>query len=146
MTTRELLDQGSAIFRNYIGELELVLIAGLGVGVLSLGVLALRAVVERRRSIGLLRAVGYQPRQLLTAVMGESLLTAATGVVVGVAVGLFVGFAVIARYEPGHAVTIQLDALAVAVALIFVTAALVTLPPAIAVARTAPAEALRLID
>ena len=146
VTTRELLDQGSAIFRNYIGELELVLIAGLGVGVLSLGVLALRAVVERRRSIGLLRAVGYQPRQLLTAVMGESLLTAATGVVVGVAVGLFVGFAVIARYEPGHAVTIQLDALAVAVALIFVTAALVTLPPAIAVARTAPAEALRLID
>ena len=146
VTTRELLDQGSAIFRNYIGELELVLIAGLGVGVLSLGVLALRAVVERRRSIGLLRAVGYQPRQLLTAVMGESLLTAATGVVVGVAVGLFVGFAVISRYEPGHAVTIQLDALAVAVALIFVTAALVTLPPAIAVARTAPAEALRLID
>lgn len=146
VTTRDQLDQGSAIFRNFVGEMEIVLITGLGIGVLSLGVLALRAVVERRRSIGLLRAVGYQPRQLLAAVIGESLLTAATGVVVGVAVGLFVGFVVVARYEPGHAVAIQVESTALAVALVFVTAAVVTLAPAIAVARTAPAEALRLID
>jgi putative ABC transport system permease protein len=146
VTTRQLLDLGASTFRNYIGEMELLIIAGLAVGVLSLGVLALRAVVDRRRAIGLMRAVGYQPRQLLAAVMGESLLTAAVGVVVGIAVGLFVGFVVVTRYDPGRRIDVQLDSLAVAIALIFVTAAVVTIGPALAVARTAPAEALRLID
>lgn len=145
-TTRDLLGQGDSITRNYIAALRLVLLTGLGVGVLSLGVLALRAVVERRRSIGLLRALGYQPRQLLTAMIGESLLTATVGAVVGIAVGLFVGYVVMAGYYPGGEVRAQLDYLSVALAVIFATAAAVTVGPAVAVARTAPAQALRLVD
>jgi len=66
--------------------------------------------------------------------------------VVGIAVGLFLGFVVMAGYYPGGEVHIQLDFLSLAVALIFVTAAAVTVAPAVAVARTAPAQALRLID
>ena len=62
------------------------------------------------------------------------------------AVGLFVGYVVMAGYYPGGEVRIPLDFLSVAVLLIFVTAAAVTVGPAVAVARTAPAQALRLID
>jgi putative ABC transport system permease protein len=145
-TTRDLLVQGDSIIRNYIAALGLLLMTGLGVGVLSLGVLALRAVVERRRSIGLLRALGYQPRQLLMAMIGESLLTAMVGAVVGITVGLFVGYVVMAGYYPGGEVRVQLDFLSAAVALIFVTAVAVTVAPAVAVARIAPAQALRLVD
>ncbi|HEV2474897.1 MAG TPA: ABC transporter permease, partial [Candidatus Dormibacteraeota bacterium] len=107
ITTRDLLASGGAIIRNFAAELELILLAGLGVGVMSLGVLALRAVVERRRVIGLLRAVGYQPRPLLLAVMGESLLTAAAGIVVGTTVGLFVGSVIAAGYYPGGVIRVQ---------------------------------------
>jgi putative ABC transport system permease protein len=145
-TMRDLLDRGAAIFRDFASEMEVMLSAGLAVGVVSLGVLALRAVVERRRSIGLLRAVGFQPRQLLAAVIGESLLTAGAGVVVGAAAGLSFAYLFIAAAYPRGAFAFQTVNFAAAVVLLLVTAAVVTVAPALAIARTAPAQALRLVD
>ncbi len=145
-TIRDLLDQGGAIPRNFAAEMELMLSAGLVVGVLSLGVLALRAVVERRRSIGLLRAIGYQPRQLLTSVIGEAVLTAAAGAAVGVAGGTAITYIFIAAAYPAGAFRFQVVDFVVSALLVLVTAAAVTAGPALAVARTAPAQALRLID
>jgi len=144
--TRDLLDAGSAVVRNFAAEAQLLITAGLLVGVLSLGIMAMRAVVERRRSIGVLRAVGYQSRHLMLAVVGESLLTAAGGIVVGLAVGLSLGSLFIKEYFPGAKVSIQLGELALVVGLVLATAAAVTVLPALAVARTAPAEALRMAD
>src|SRR5262249_49525431 len=116
------------------------------VGVLSLGLLALRAVFERRRSIGLLRAVGFQPHQLLLAVVGESLLMATGGIVAGIAGGLSLGYLFVTGYYSGGQVGFQAGNLSVAVGLVYLTAAAVTVAPALAVARTAPAQALRLVD
>jgi putative ABC transport system permease protein len=145
-TMRDLLDQGGAIIRNFAAEMELMLSAGLLVGVLSLGVLALRAVVERKRSIGLLRAIGYQPRQLLTSVIGEAVLTAAAGAAVGVAGGTAIAYMFIAAVYPAGAFRFHVVDFAVAATLVLITAAAVTAAPALAIARTAPAQALRLID
>ncbi|HEV2028314.1 MAG TPA: FtsX-like permease family protein [Candidatus Dormibacteraeota bacterium] len=144
--TRDLLDAGSAAVRNFAAEAQLLITAGLLAGVLSLGILAMRAVVERRRSIGVLRAVGFQSRQLMLAVVGESLLTAAGGIVVGLFIGLILGSLFIQEYFPGSPVSIQFGQLALVVGLVLGTAAAVTVLPALAVARTAPAEALRVAD
>lgn len=145
-TMRDLLDQGGASFRNFAAQTQLMLSAGIAVGVLSLGVLALRAVVERRRSIGLLRAVGFQARQLMTAVVGEALLTAAAGVSVGGLSGLIFAYLFVTAAYPGAAFGFQALTLAASAGLALATAAAVTAVPALAVARTAPAQALRLID
>jgi len=141
-----LLDAGSAPLRNFAAESQMLVLAGLFVGVLSLGILALRAVVERRRSIGVLRAVGFQARGLMVAAVGESLLMAAGGVVVGLSVGLALGFLFVPEYLPSAQISVQVGQLALVVALILVTATAVTVLPALAVARTAPAEALRVAD
>jgi putative ABC transport system permease protein len=145
-TMRDLLDQGGAIFRNFAAESELMLSAGIAVGVLSLGVLALRAVIERRRSIGLLRAVGFQPRVLMTAVIGEALLTAVAGIAVGAASGLILAYLFVTAAYPGAPFRFQMLNFAAAAALALLTTLAVTAIPALAVARTAPAQALRLID
>ncbi len=85
---RELLDLSyrwpTAFFRMF----DVVLRLGLLVGVLSLGVLGLRAVVERRRMIGVLRAIGYRRRDIMTGLLAEATLTATIGVVVGLSVGI----------------------------------------------------------
>ncbi|HXM72902.1 MAG TPA: FtsX-like permease family protein [Candidatus Dormibacteraeota bacterium] len=146
VATSALLDAGSAPLRNFAAEAQLLIIGGLLVGVLSLGILAMRAVVERRRSIGVLRAVGFQARGLMLAVVGESLLMAAGGIVVGLVVGLILGSLFVPEYLPSAQITVQFGLLAIVVALILLTAAAVTVLPALAVARTAPAEALRMAD
>jgi putative ABC transport system permease protein len=146
VATRDLLDAGAAPLQNFASEAQLLVTAGLLVGVLSLGILAMRAVVERRRSIGVLRAVGFQARHLMVAVVGESMLTATGGVVVGLSLGLILGSLFMREYSPSAQVSVQVGQLALVVALVLATAAAVTVLPALAVARTAPAEALRFAD
>ena len=146
VTTRALMDAAAAPLNNFAGEAQLLITAGLLVGVLSLGILAIRAVVERRRSIGLLRAVGFQSRHLMFAVVGESLLMATAGIVVGLIVGLTLGSLFIRQYSPTNQITVQPGQLALVVALVYATAAAVTALPALAVARVAPANALRMTD
>jgi putative ABC transport system permease protein len=53
------------------------------------------SVVERRRELGLLRAVGMQRRQLRSSVRWEAVLIALLGTVVGVALGLGFGWALV---------------------------------------------------
>jgi putative ABC transport system permease protein len=140
------LDAYTAPLRNFATEGQWLITAGLLVGVLSLGILAMRAVVERRRSIGVLRAVGFQRRHLMLAVVGESMLTAGGGIIVGLLVGLLLGTLFIRYSYPGAHVTVQVGQLALVVALVLGAAAAVTVLPALAVARLAPAEALRVAD
>ncbi|WP_052666405.1 ABC transporter permease [Nitriliruptor alkaliphilus] len=53
------------------------------------------AVIERTREIGLLRAVGMERRQTRRMVLWESVIVAGFGAVLGIAVGTFLGWAVV---------------------------------------------------
>ena len=60
---------------------------GLVVGIASLGVVAARAVVERRKEIGVLRAIGFQKGMVQSAFLLESSFVALLGIGMGVALG-----------------------------------------------------------
>lgn len=57
------------------------------------------SVLERTREIGLLRAVGMSRRQLRSSISWESVLIALLGALLGMALGLFFAWAVIAALE-----------------------------------------------
>jgi putative ABC transport system permease protein len=113
------------------------------VGVFSLGTIALRAVVERRRAIGVLRAIGYRPGQVLLGIILETVLTATAGVAVGIGAAYGIGSSAIV----GGAIKISFvpDAWTLwsAIGLVYAAVLLVTVLPAIRAARLRPAEALR---
>ena len=56
----------------------------------ALGTLSTRAVVERRRQIGVLRALGFTARAVSAGLLVESAVVALLGAGLGVGVGLFV--------------------------------------------------------
>jgi ABC-type antimicrobial peptide transport system permease subunit len=58
---------------------------GLLLGTLGLAAVLLRNVLERRKELGLLRAVGYTPAQLSRLVLAENLYLLAAGLLVGAA-------------------------------------------------------------
>ncbi len=60
---------------------------GLMVGVASLGVVSLRAVVERRQQIGVLRAIGYKRNMVQFSFLLESSFVVLLGVAIGVSLG-----------------------------------------------------------
>ncbi|HEY7526414.1 MAG TPA: FtsX-like permease family protein [Candidatus Limnocylindria bacterium] len=105
-------------------------------------------VAERTREIGLLRAAGTTSRQVLGLFLRQGAVLAATGGLLGVAVGLVLANVMIAFLESTRALLIGGPPFSPgALALAFGLGALVTLAgaavPALAAARLSPLDALR---
>ncbi|HEX9363240.1 MAG TPA: FtsX-like permease family protein [Candidatus Dormibacteraeota bacterium] len=143
-STHDILDQDYDSGIGYIVEYDTLLHLGLLVGVLALAMVLIRATVERRRTIGILRALGYQPRNVVAGLVTETLITATIGAVTGVTAGLFIGYFLIEGLAPGHLYGVDLARLGVALAIVYGTVLAVTGPLASRAARMAPTEAIRM--
>ena len=128
----------------FTGFFTLLLQTAVVVGVLSVGILALRAVIERKRAIGLLRALGYRPGQVISGLLIEAALTATIGIVVGIGVGLGLGLLLVHALGTAHPI-IDLSTVLIPAALIYTAVFLVTIVPAIRASRMPAAEALRIV-
>jgi putative ABC transport system permease protein len=121
---------------------------GLVIGVAALGVISARSVVERRRQIGVLRAIGFQARMVQMSFLVESLFVTLIGVVAGTVLGLWVAFNVVqdSAGKPGWQ-NLQLQppwtALAVILGVVIASSLVTTWLPSIRASRTYPAAALR---
>jgi putative ABC transport system permease protein len=132
------------------GLLNLILQGFMGVGLLAgvaaLGTLSTRAVVERRRQIGILRSLGFTARAVSFGLLLESALVATLGAALGVIVGLIVAqntITFLRRQNPELLFSIPWDQLALVVAIAIGAALAMTVLPARQAARLTPAEALR---
>jgi putative ABC transport system permease protein len=80
------IDAATWVYRSLTGLAALIGLFGI-VNVLTL------SIVERRRELGLLRAIGLRRRQVRAMVRAESLIITAVGVVLGLALGVLFGWA-----------------------------------------------------
>ena len=119
---------------------------GLLVGIAALGVISLRAVVERRQQIGVLKAIGYRRSMILASYLIESSFISLLGILIGVGLGTLLSINLvdeIAREVPGLTFAVPWGELAVIVVLAYVFSLLTTFVPARQAAGIYPAEALR---
>ena len=145
-TVKEIFDSAARGPQAAVDTIRLLMGIGLLIGVLSLGILALRAVVERRRTIGVLRALGYRPGQVLAGIVSEGLITATCGALVGIGVGALMGVLFFNAFLPGARLEVDATSLAIIVGLIYLAVLAVTIPPAFRAARLPAVEALRVED
>jgi putative ABC transport system permease protein len=118
---------------------------GLVVGVVALGVVSARAVVERRQHIGVLRAIGFQPSAVRLGFLAEASFVAVTAILAGSAFGLAVGYNVVSYLgrQQHVAFVVPWASLAVVFGAVLVAALGSALLPALRASRVYPAEALR---
>ena len=76
------------VFTSFMG-------LGLLVGIASLGVVSLRAVVERRQQIGVLRAIGYRRRMVQFSFLTESSFVVLMGIAIGVGLGTIISWNIV---------------------------------------------------
>ena len=119
---------------------------GLMVGVASLGVVSLRAVVERRQQIGVLRAIGYRRGMIQLTFLIESSFVVLLGVAIGVGLGTAISYLIVREIRE-DVETIRFTFPWVQILIIVVVAYLFSLVTTLLPARQAggvyPAEALR---
>ena len=120
--------------------------SGLLVGIAALGVISLRAVVERRQQIGVLRAIGYRRGMVLASFLMESSFVALLGILLGVALGALLSYNLvnsIGEDIPGLKFTIPWLQIGTIIAIAYAFSLLTTFLPARQASRIYPAEALR---
>jgi putative ABC transport system permease protein len=147
---RHLVEQDFAANRSFFQLLQGFLALGLVVGVAGLGVVMVRAVRERRRTVGVLRALGFPAGVVRRAFLLESSFVALEGILLGTALSIVTSYLLFRNDDdlaaaggPFPIPWMNITLLVTATALASLAA---TAWPARQAARIKPAVALRIAD
>jgi putative ABC transport system permease protein len=124
---------------SYLDTFRALGALGLLLGTVGLLAVVMRNVLERRRELALLRAVGYRPRHLVVMVLAENLFLLVVGLGTG-GVCAAVAVAPAASVRGGHLPVVSLGVLLV---LVLATGMLASLAATAAALRSGVLEALR---
>ncbi len=143
-----LLDEQQALQTGFLLVFQGFMGLGLIVGIAALGVIASRAVVERRQQIGMLRAIGYQRSMVALSFLFESGFIALSGILLGLSLGLSLAWVLFTSGDFGEEArnidfTVPWLDLAVISGIAFLSSMLMTFLPARSASRVPVAEALR---
>ncbi len=127
----------------FIDLLEVFVALGLIVGITSLGILALRAVVERRTQIGVIRAVGFRRSQVLAVFLTEYSFLALMGIGIGAVMGLVLAYNLNEAVGGFFAFSIPWTNLAFVLGTSYALTLVATGMPSFRASRIPPAEAIR---
>lgn len=130
------------LFQAYLG-------LGLIVGVASIGIVTSRAVLERRREIGMLKAIGFTKRMVAGAFLVEVLFVLTAAALIGTTMGLAIARAVYVgqlSVFPGITWQVPWGRIFQMLGLALVATVLATLWPVKRAADVPAAEALRTIE
>ncbi|GAA1459742.1 ABC transporter permease [Williamsia maris] len=131
------IDQMLAVLYGMLGLALVIAVLGI-VNTLAL------SVIERKREIGMLRAIGMARAQIRRTIYVESVLIAIFGAVLGVILGSVVGIAVVRTFKDLGITTAVLPYELIGITLVgaAVVGVLAALWPAVRAARTNPLEAI----
>jgi ABC-type antimicrobial peptide transport system permease subunit len=135
-STLELMDRITSFLQIYVTF-------GLVIGAVGMGVISVRNVSERKREIGMMRAIGFPRRQVILSVLLELVVLGVIGLIIGVINGLLVsvGFA----NMQNTTLIIPWEEIGLYLSIIVLIALGSGSLPAIAASRIPPAEALRYV-
>lgn len=135
------VDQIFSMFTMFMG-------LGLVVGVASLGVLAIRSVIERKQEIGIMRAIGYRKGMVLGVFSTEMLFVTVVGILVGLGTGIITGYGIWKTSLSEYALDFVMpwDNVVMVIGITIMAAIVCTFLPALKASRTNPAEAVRWIE
>ena len=146
VTLKEVVDEEVAVNNAFNNLLTGFMGMGLIVGVAALGVISLRAVVERRQHVGVLRAIGYRQGMIQLSFLVEASFVSLLGVAIGVALGAILSFNLVEGIQdqiPGLQFSMPWLQIGIIIAIAYVFAMITTYLPARQAGRIHPAEALR---
>lgn len=131
-TRTEYIDEQSKQIDGFLNFIYALLGMSIFIAVIGVVITLWLAVYERRRELGLLRAVGMTKRQVRRSVLWESMITGVVGVVLGTVLGVALGWVIVKAFEDeGLSIfELPLPTIVVAMALSLIFAALAAFIPA----------------
>lgn len=145
----KMVDDATAIENQFFELAQGYLALGLIVGIAGLGVVMVRAVRERRRQIGVLRSLGFQPGRIGRSLIVEAGFVALEGTFVGLVLAIVTSYNIVSSTDLfGTTISFSvpwMEIFRLGAATIFISLA-ATAGPARAASHIQPAVALRMTD
>ena len=136
---RETSNAFNKLFQGFSG-------LGLVVGIAAIGVLSVRAVVERRQSVGVLRAIGFRSSMIRAQFLIESSFITLLGIVIGIFLGVMQSYLIfkeISKELEGATFSVPIGEVGFLIAITVIASILASVIPANEASKIYPAEALR---
>ncbi len=118
---------------------------GLIIGIAGLGIIIIRSVHERRQEIGMMRAIGFKRRMVLSSFIIETSTIALIGILMGILLGIFTGYMIWrdSFRDLGFDFVINWQPIILIGFVAFIFTLICILPASRKASRIPPAEALR---
>lgn len=144
----DLVDEAFAQQNQFFVLMRGYLALGLVIGVAGIGVIMVRAVRERRRQVGVLRALGFEAKAVRSSFVVESMFVAVEGVLIGMLLAMVTAFSMTLtdQFGEGFSFVVPWGTIVLLVIGTISFTLLATASPARAAARIRPAVALRIAD
>ena len=144
----DILQESQSTFTGFLTLIQGFMGLGLIVGIAAVGVIAFRAVIERRQQIGVLRAIGYARSMVSLSFMIETAFVVGLGVISGTILALITAWQLFQdpAFTGGTGATsivVPWPLVIIVLAITFGFAMLMTWVPSRQAASIRPAEALR---
>jgi len=145
---RTLVEEQNSQSVQFLNLMQGYLALGLLVGIAGLGVVMVRAVRERRREVGVLRSLGFQPSAVRGAFLLEAGFVAVEGILIGAVLALVTANQLVENGDFGDGLefVIQWTHVSVLCAIAAVASLIATAWPAQQASAIPPAVALRVAD
>ncbi len=143
----DIINLTSNMLEGTVNILRSFLYFGMLVGIVGIAIIMFKALHERKRIIGMLKAIGFTKKMVFSSFLLESSFIAIVGIVLGIVTGTLTSIEIYASpLMEGMKLYIPWNQLA-AMTLIFYFASLVsTIIPSYSASRIEPAEALRYFE
>ncbi len=137
------IEQSLMMIQRVVSFLQIYVTFGLAIGAVGMAVISIRNVSERKREIGMMRAIGFPRSQVMLSVLLELVVLGIIGLAIGVVNGILisVGFA----NMQGATLVIPWNDLGVYLGFITLIAIAAGAIPGWFASRIPPAEALRYV-
>jgi putative ABC transport system permease protein len=141
-TVKQLVSAEMATLQNFKGMMAMVTVVAMAASTLGVTTTMTTSVIERRKEIGLMKALGAERRRITTLFLVESSIIGVIGGIIGFTVGVFLA-RMIGLSVFDTAVATNLLLLPVAIAISVAVAVLASIPPVRRALKVEPAIVLR---
>ncbi|MDZ7731379.1 MAG: ABC transporter permease [Natrialbaceae archaeon] len=141
LTNEDFIDQIQDVLNTFTGFITGIAVISLVVGAIGIANIMLVSVTERTREIGIMKAVGFQNRDVLQLFLVEAVILGLIGSIIGIVVGVLAGYGTTQVLDLPFTFPPEWGAIAVVVGIL--VGVIAGLYPAWNGARIDPIEALR---
>ncbi|HQQ57457.1 MAG TPA: FtsX-like permease family protein, partial [Mesotoga sp.] len=143
----DIIELTTTIIQGTISILRSFLYFGMLVGIVGIAIIMFKALYERKRIVGMLKAIGFTKKMVFASFVLETSFIVVIGIVLGIITGTLTSVEIYASpLMQGMALSIPWDQL-LGMSLIFYVASLVsTIIPSYIASKIPPAEALRYFE